>query len=37
MFDPSQLTRTAAKWAEGLRTGKITIEKLAAINHVTNW
>ena len=36
-FDPAQLTRTAAKWAEDLRTGKITVEKLAEVNHVTNW
>ena len=36
-FDPSQLNRTADKWAEGLRTGKITVEKLAEVNHVTEW
>ena len=36
-FAPAQLNRTASQWADALRFGRITVEKLAEINHVTNW
>ena len=36
-FAPANLVRTANNWACAFRLGKITAEKLAEMNHITNW
>ena len=37
MFAPSALFRTCDRWAEMLRSGKVTIEELAAKNGIKNY